>query len=98
MKFIQSLNPFRSGRGLSTFNYSFRHKLGSQSLSFRAWSFDEECLLIPQALTRLNPFRSGRGLSTEQSVATNTGDQCLNPFRSGRGLSTAGCQIFVISQ
>ena len=86
---IDSLNPFRAGRCLSTNMNSENFDLYelSQSLSSRAMSFDKITLQTLHNSKGLNPFRAGRCLSTG-TVPNGIANVGLNPFRAGRCLST----------
>ena len=86
---LRGLNPFRSGRCLSTQPFATKiHIAESQSLSIRAMSFDGSCSTIRNIQRSLNPFRSGRCLSTKEAHEERVKAWSLNPFRSGRCLST----------
>ena len=65
---LGGLNPFGTGRGLSTIKWFAIHIVAqSQSLWNRAGSFDPTLLLWLESLNSLNPFGTGRGLSTRTS-------------------------------
>ena len=94
---LRGLNPFRSGRCLSTQPFATKiHIAESQSLSIRAMSFDGSCSTIRNIQRSLNPFRSGRCLSTKEAHEERVKAWSLNPFRSGRCLSTLYSAILLI--
>ena len=82
-----SLNPFRSGQCLSTYDYCKR------SSCFVSIPFDQGNVFrhsnenFKINLSCLNPFRSGQCLSTFRSIKPWL-TMSLNPFRSGQCLST----------
>ena len=84
------LNPFRSGRCLSTKGASLKMEALKGLNPFRSG----RCLSTKMQSKAsyhwvgLNPFRSGRCLSTVFQGRLKTRIARLNPFRSGRCLST----------
>ena len=86
------LNPFRAGRCLSTLGTGKDNEIrASQSLSFRAMSFD---LNIGFAGKNQDGSQSLsiRAISFDKNLnSLSSRLASLNPFRSGRCLSTAVC-------
>ena len=86
---IDSLNPFRAGRCLSTNMNSENFDLYelSQSLSSRAMSFDEEINKVISDVEKSQSL-SSRAMSFDPKPEEPTRSLGLNPFRAGRCLST----------
>ena len=90
VQIIKSLNPFRTGRGLSTGDYNEEGWSYVVLIPFVQGGVFRplELACILGVTFSLNPFHTGRGLSTEESAVCGIEIEGLNPFHTGRGLST----------
>ena len=89
---IRSLNPFRTGRCLSTLHAEiYKDVQETVSIPFEqgdVFRHTKTESLRLEAIS-LNPFRTGRCLSTIITMEIQSCLSSLNPFRTGRCLSTA---------